>query len=106
MGSRVQVSVLCPGFLDTEIYRSERNMPDAVRAVAGETAIAGDTVDAIRAMVPGPELAADVVVDGIRTGRFYLFTHERAAIGATEQRLAWMRGGDPPASDPTHAFVP
>ena len=31
LGSSVKVSVLCPGFLDTNIYTSDRNMPGAVR---------------------------------------------------------------------------
>jgi NAD(P)-dependent dehydrogenase (short-subunit alcohol dehydrogenase family) len=106
LGSAVKVSVLCPGFLDTNIYSSERNMPNAVRAMAPDTAIAAESVDAIKAIVPGPEVAADAVFDALRDERFFVLTHERAASSTTEARLAWMRGGDPPAFDSPDAFVP
>jgi len=106
LGSAVKVSVLCPGFLNTNIYDSERNMPVNVRTSAGETAIHRDTVDAIRAVVPGPEVAADAVLDAVRRERFFVLTHEKAASATTEQRLAWMLGGDPPAGDAADAFVP
>lgn len=106
LGSAVGVSVLCPGFLDTNIYESERNMPERVRLSAGDTAIAPDAIDAIRAIVPGPEVAAKAVLDAIRDERFFVLTHEKAATVTTEQRLAWMLGGDPPPGDALHAFVP
>ena len=104
--SEVKVSVLCPGFLNTNIYASERNMPDEVRETVGETAIASDSVDAIKAIVPGPELAADAVFAAVRDERFFVLTHERAATGITEARLGWMQGGDPPGFDSPDAFVP
>ena len=106
LGSAVKVSVLCPGFLDTNIYFSERNMPGAVREMAPDTAIAAESVDAIRAIVPGPEVAAEAVFAAIRDERFFILTHERAATATTEARLAWMLGGGPPDFDSPHAFVP
>lgn len=106
LGSAVKVSVLCPGFLNTNIYWSERNMPGAVREMAPDTAIASESVDAIKAIVPGPEVAADAVFDAVRDERFFVLTHERAATATTEARLAWMRGGGPPAFDSPDAFVP
>lgn len=106
LGSAVKVSVLCPGFLNTNIYDSERNMPEQLRASVGDTAIGRDTVDAIKAIVPGPEVAANAVFDAVREERFFVLTHEQAASVTTEQRLAWMLGGDPPAGDAAHAFVP
>jgi len=106
LGSAVKVSVLCPGFLDTNIYSSDRNMPGDVRASSPDTAIAPESIDAIKAIVPGPEVAAEAVFEAVRDERFYVLTHERAATGTTEARLAWMLGGDPPAFDSSHAFVP
>ena len=106
LGSAVKVSVLCPGFLNPNIYSSERNMPGGVRQTVGDTAIAPESVDAIKAIVPGPEVAADAVFDAVRDERFFVLTHERAATATTEARLAWMLGGDPPSFDSTDAFVP
>jgi NAD(P)-dependent dehydrogenase (short-subunit alcohol dehydrogenase family) len=106
LGSAVKVSVLCPGFLNTNIYSSARNMPGVVRETVGDTTIAAESVDAIKAIVPGPEVAADAVFDAVRDERFFVLTHERAATAITEARLAWMVGGDPPGFDSTHAFVP
>jgi len=106
LGSSVKVSVLCPGFLDTNIYTSDRNMPGALRESSPDTAIATESIDAIRAMVPGPEVAADAVFAAVRDERFYVLTHERAATSTTEARLAWMLGGQPPAFDSADAFVP
>ncbi len=51
-GSHVGVSVLCPGFVRTRIFESERNMPDHVRVTitTGAGAAADDAQRAIAAL--------------------------------------------------------
>ena len=44
--------------------------------------------------------------EAVRDERFFVLTHEKAATVTTEQRLAWMLGGDPPEGDTPHASLP
>jgi NAD(P)-dependent dehydrogenase (short-subunit alcohol dehydrogenase family) len=96
-GKNVNVSVLCPGFVSTKIYQSERNMPkdlvsfneDPMMKVAHDI---GETV--VKAGIDPKEVAA-LVDAAIRGNKFWILPHERSALGMTEQRLAWMKGGPP-----------
>jgi NAD(P)-dependent dehydrogenase (short-subunit alcohol dehydrogenase family) len=104
--SHVGVSVLCPGFVQTRIFESHRNMPDEVRAsVAADEA----SVDVQRTVVglgiPATE-AAEAVFAAIRDNRFFVLPHPRAAIQYTERRLQWMQGGEPAAFDIDSLFRP
>ena len=98
-GSRVGVSVLCPGFVRTQIAESDRAMGPALRAAipVDEAALA-----AARAAVAAgidPAEVASAVADAVVTGRFWILPHEHVALRTTEQRLAWMRGGPMPGID-------
>jgi NAD(P)-dependent dehydrogenase (short-subunit alcohol dehydrogenase family) len=82
-GGGVGVSVLCPEWVRTNIADTERNRPADV-APAGQGAVPGIDVDPdtmrglIQGMVDGgidPDDVAAQVVDAIRTGRFWIFTH-------------------------------
>jgi NAD(P)-dependent dehydrogenase (short-subunit alcohol dehydrogenase family) len=86
----VKVSVLCPGFLHTNIYTSERNMPAPVRAVVDNPAVDPALVELILADAPGPEVAADAVFGALCDGRFWVLTHEDQARLMTATRLAAM----------------
>jgi len=88
--SAVKVSVLCPGFLNTNIYTSERNMPAHVRAVLDDPAVDPAMIDVILADAPGPEVAADAVFSALRDGRFWVLTHEDQARLMTQARLSEM----------------
>jgi NAD(P)-dependent dehydrogenase (short-subunit alcohol dehydrogenase family) len=98
--SRVGVSVLCPGFVQTRIFESHRNMPDHVRAVA-PAPVGGD--DDVQRTVVGMGIpaadAAEAVFAAIEHRRFFVLPHERAARQYTQQRLEWMQGGEPAAFD-------
>jgi NAD(P)-dependent dehydrogenase (short-subunit alcohol dehydrogenase family) len=80
--SPVKVSVLCPGWVNTNIFDAERNRPDALRATAPrrqQTPIEQMMEQAARSMLAGglpPEEVADIVLDAIRTERFWILTHE------------------------------
>lgn len=96
-GSPVKVSVLCPGFVHTRISESERNMPAAARRSTEEQAEV--FAPAVRQAIEGgisPAEVADTVLEGVRADRFYILTHERAARGGMQARLAWMGGGEAP----------
>lgn len=92
------VSVLCPGFVSTRIFESQRNMPEdlldyndsesvrAVNAVAEKVVKAG--ID--------PAQVANAVANAITREQFWILTHEKVALATTQLRLDWMRGGPPP----------
>ena len=67
-GSKVHASVLCPPFVQTQIFRSARNRPDAAEI---------DPNNRHSLVENGmlPEEIADVIVQGIRDEQFYLAPH-------------------------------
>jgi NAD(P)-dependent dehydrogenase (short-subunit alcohol dehydrogenase family) len=96
--SNVGVSVLCPGFVDTRIYESDRNMPEHVRSAMN----LGPQGDEVRTVVGLGMPAADVaelVLAAVRERRFFVLPHERAALRIGEDRVAWMRGEQAAALD-------
>ncbi len=76
-GTGVGVSVLCPGLVKTGIFDSERNRPDRFGGADHE---ADEIQQAHRAMLEGmgiePSVVADLVLEGVKTGRFWLLPHE------------------------------
>lgn len=76
--SNVGVSVLCPGFVRTNIFTSQRNRPEALRnerkKTAAREANAG-IADALLAQGIDPAIVAGLVFDAIRTRRFWILTH-------------------------------
>ncbi|HEY1280605.1 MAG TPA: SDR family NAD(P)-dependent oxidoreductase [Acidimicrobiales bacterium] len=85
-GAPVHVSVLCPGFVRTNIYTSERNRPAGL-APAPERPLFSDEARAmIDAAAIDPAVVADAVVDAVRHDRFWVFTHPDLMI-AIESRL-------------------
>ncbi|HEX9992874.1 MAG TPA: SDR family NAD(P)-dependent oxidoreductase [Acidimicrobiales bacterium] len=100
-GSKVGVTVLCPGWVNTRIAESDRNRP---AELAAEQPAAGPDREAIRGVLRtflaagmDPADVAAQVVDAVRTGRFYLLTHEEWS-GMVEQRLRAIAEGGPPAA--------
>lgn len=77
----VGTSVLCPGWVRTRIHEAARNRPDAD---GGPTDVGPGAVDApvftqvVGQLIAGgldPDDVAAMVVDAIRTRRFYVLTH-------------------------------
>jgi NAD(P)-dependent dehydrogenase (short-subunit alcohol dehydrogenase family) len=100
-GTDVGVSVLCPGFVRTRIHQSERNMPDELRAYQEGPevrAVAELASQAVNAGIDPADVAA-AIEHAVRARQFWILTHVRAALGTTEQRLGWMRGGPSPRID-------
>jgi len=77
IGSRVGVSVLCPGFVQTRIAESERNRPDWAPAAPVPQGVEFQGV--VRNLVAGgipPADVAEKVLYAVRNNRFYILTHD------------------------------
>ena len=91
--AQVGVSVLCPGWINTEILRSsERNQPDAVRRsrpqvrTTPESEIRRKQVESLLASGLAPRKVGDLVLAAVREGRFWILTHPEWK-GAIRHRL-------------------
>ncbi|TML64536.1 MAG: SDR family NAD(P)-dependent oxidoreductase [Actinobacteria bacterium] len=77
-GAKVKVSVLCPGFVATQIGESDRNRPDELRdAFQLDPAMEqfrGVVMQMLASGLPPAEVAA-MVLDAVRNDRFYILTH-------------------------------
>ena len=112
-GSNVHVSVICPGFVQTRIGDSHRNMPADVRRAldvpspadgsdSGAVPSAGDVVGlGVPATAVGDEVFA-----AVREERFWVLPHPRVARAAIGDRLAWMTDGSPAVVDLMAAIEP
>jgi NAD(P)-dependent dehydrogenase (short-subunit alcohol dehydrogenase family) len=76
----VGVSVLCPEIINTGIGRSERNRPPHLKREPEEVGPGGELIEGVLRETIGngldPSVMAERVVDGIRSGRFYLLSEE------------------------------
>ena len=77
-GSRVGVSVLCPGFVRTNIFESQRNRPAALRneaPAAGDARERNDQLKRVLDIAMDPAEVASMVHDAIVEERFWITTH-------------------------------
>ncbi|CAN5564734.1 SDR family NAD(P)-dependent oxidoreductase [soil metagenome] len=96
----VGVSVLCPGWVRTQINKSERNKPATDATVApGEV---DPNFSALKGMIDNwiaeglqPAHVASLVVDAVRNNRFYVLTHPEWQ-GAVRDRVDRMLTGENP----------
>jgi short-subunit dehydrogenase len=75
--SNVGVSVLCPGFVNTNIADSDRNRPDELLnpdAPVDEMGMRDMLRQVLAAGMPTEEVAG-MVADAVKTKRFYVLTH-------------------------------
>jgi len=82
LDARVRVSVLCPGWINTQILQSSlRNQPEAVRhhrpedRTSPEAEIRRKMVESLLASGLDPRRVGDLVLDAIREERFWVLTH-------------------------------
>jgi NAD(P)-dependent dehydrogenase (short-subunit alcohol dehydrogenase family) len=99
--SGVGCSVVCPGFVDTQIHRSWRNRPEgdrpwSERHRADPAAIAG--ADAFQARGVRPEEIARVTLEAVKADRFWVFNtpHWREMIGRVKDQI--LSGENPPVN--------
>jgi NAD(P)-dependent dehydrogenase (short-subunit alcohol dehydrogenase family) len=102
-GAKLKVSVLCPGWVNTQLMDSERNRPAALMNEQEP----GPTVEAFKETVRGllatgltSEAVADHVFDAIRDEKFYVLTHPdmKEAIRTRMETILEERN---PTFDPT-----
>ena len=82
--SKVKASVLCPGFVDTNIGTSWRNRPDELWTGGARPSDeelerrrqVRISAQATRTNVITPEQVADQVFEAVRDERFYIITHD------------------------------
>jgi len=91
-GSKVGVSVLCPGFVDTKIWDSERNRDakfqnDLASSNAEATRMGTEIFRTVVQQGIQPDSVAEKVLDAVRNDRFYIFTHD-GTRQALESRFA------------------
>ncbi|HVO28003.1 MAG TPA: SDR family NAD(P)-dependent oxidoreductase [Candidatus Margulisiibacteriota bacterium] len=78
LGSAVRVSVLCPGFVNTNIADAARNRPAALSDTAPQLPGSEEMAQMGRRLLANgspPSMVADVVFEAIRNERFYIFPH-------------------------------
>lgn len=75
----IGVSVLCPGFVDTNIYDSQRNRPKALQnpdTDPGQDFLGGsEQVEQVRQSAMDPALVGEKVLEAVRNNEFYILTH-------------------------------
>jgi NAD(P)-dependent dehydrogenase (short-subunit alcohol dehydrogenase family) len=97
----VGVSVLCPGWVRTQIHRSDRNRPESLLGEA-PNAFAEGGEGGPRSVLEGliadglePDDVAQLVLDGIADDRFYLFTHDDWSPMVERRATALLAGENP-----------
>ena len=103
-GAKIRASVLCPGFVKTNIVDSGRNRP-AHLAIAPTpvTPVAQQRAAMMRMLVDTgmpPSQVATLVLDAIREERFYIFPHPDG-VEIYRDYSADVVAGRNPAFDPT-----
>jgi len=101
-GGKVRVSVVCPGFVHTKIWESERNRPAELQGPPRsgdplETAVQGRMKAAVEAGLP-PERVADLVAEAVLGEKFYVFPHPKLKR-AFERRAGEIVGETAPTFD-------
>lgn len=91
-GAKIKVSVLCPAWVNTRIFESDRNRPTELRNQPGELQVSQENekiTEGFRYAVQhgrAPEKIAEQVFAAIEAEKFYILTHPRAK-GQIELRM-------------------
>ena len=104
-GSSVGVSVLCPGFVRTNIFDSQRNRPAALRnatKAVGDARVRNDILKRFLETAMDPADVAEHVRDAIVEDRFWITTHPEFFNAVTR---AGGRHRGRPQPDPEHLRV-
>ena len=78
-GSKLRVSVVCPGWVNTQIVESDRNRPGGVLQEEETDPLFGMVREGLRATMPNampPSEVADLVLDAVHNNKFYVLPHQ------------------------------
>jgi NAD(P)-dependent dehydrogenase (short-subunit alcohol dehydrogenase family) len=90
-GSGVGVSVLCPGVVNTNIFRSQRNRPEHLRNPQRNAAARAANEELVGQEGIDPSVVADKVANAIREGEFWIITHPDLLTHVDARHRALMR---------------
>jgi NAD(P)-dependent dehydrogenase (short-subunit alcohol dehydrogenase family) len=98
--AQIGVSGLLPGLTATRINTAARNLPgDAGITLDAGTQQVMERMEAhFLANGLAPERVAEIVLDGVRERRFYIFTHPQSVAHVESRMRAILDGTDPPES--------
>ena len=85
-GSCIGISVLCPGYVNTRILNSARNRPAHLKDADRPPPRHLRLLQAALRRGMSPDEVAERALEGLRRGRFYLFTHPEM-MGGVEENL-------------------
>lgn len=91
----VGVSVLCPGWVRTQIHDAGRNRPGGPQIPDPERAALREVLVGVIAAGLDPAHVADMVVDAVENRRFYILTHPEWNEGITERTRHIVESTDP-----------
>jgi len=75
-GSKINASVLCPGFVDTNIDKSERNRPNHMnKSEEVMPPVGAEIMSAMLRQGKKPNEVADIVHEAIKENIFYILSH-------------------------------
>lgn len=80
-GANINVSVICPGFVNTNIMEAERNRPESYlndRPANAQKSEPAEMEKMFRKMIKAgmpPGVLAEIVFEAIKTEKFYILTH-------------------------------
>jgi len=99
-GSNVGTSVLCPAFVNTKIWDSQRNRPDALKndAGKGDSETYENTKSTLKTVIehamPAAKVA-DAVHDAVLANRLYILTHS-SSQESVAKRMGHIVSGENP----------
>jgi NAD(P)-dependent dehydrogenase (short-subunit alcohol dehydrogenase family) len=96
-GTGVGVSVLCPGFVRTNIFASQRNRPEELRNETRNPSARQANDDIARQYADSmmePSRVAAHVVAAVREGRFWIITHPELLEQVRHRRDELLAAGD------------
>lgn len=98
INSPIGVTLLCPGLVNTNIYRSERNRPQDLapeHGAAEETPELQAIADNLYRSAISPETVADMVFDAMERRQFYLLTSDNYDNSIRERADAMLARRNP-----------
>ncbi len=106
-GTEVGVSVLCPGWVSTNLHAADRNRPaslqDEPAPLDPDAPTAGlrDVLKGVMEAGMAPADVAELVIDAVQHKRFYILTHDESAEAVRQRADAIVAGADPSFAMPS-----